>query len=61
MDLSRDTAVILWLSLNLLVIQFFWMKAEKQSSYLAGRASVFEELSSREDGTGFDCSRKPCK
>ena len=61
MGLSRETWVIIWLSLNLIFVQFYWLRAEKKASYLEGRASVYDELSMKEDGKPFDCNQKPCK
>ena len=46
--------VILWLSLQLTVTSYFWMKAEKELAYYKGKESVFEGMSAAvDDGTFY--------
>ena len=52
--MNRDTVVIVYLSISLAVVQFFWLKAEKRAAYLDGRQSVFNDMAaSAEDGTCY--------
>lgn len=41
---TKSDLVIVYLSISLLVVQFFWMKAEKRAAYLQGQADVYAEL-----------------
>lgn len=42
--MDRNLLVIIYLSLSLLVVQFFWMKAEKRVSYLQGQQDLYQQM-----------------
>lgn len=42
--------VIIWISIQLSIASFFWMKAEKRVSYYEGQQAIWDAQSVAEDG-----------
>ncbi len=47
--MDNKNLVIIWLSLQIAVISWFWMKAEKKVSYLEGQQHIFDMQAEAED------------
>lgn len=41
--------VIVWLSIQIAIMSFFWMKAEKKVSYLQGQQQVYDWATQAEE------------
>jgi len=59
--MKRDTVVIIYLSLSLLVVQYLLMKSQQRTAYLEGRQSVFDSAASTDNcyAKDGDCMHNP--
>ena len=54
--MTRHDLIVIWLSLQISILSWFWMKAEKRVSYLEGQQAIWDAQTEAEQG-----GPNPCK
>ena len=50
--IKREDIIIVYLTLSLWLVQYFWMQAEKKAAYLAGKQDMLTWMTVDDSGEG---------
>jgi len=52
--MNKENIIIIWLTIQLTLASFMWLRAEKKAAYLAGRQAIYDNSHTETDGTDKD-------